>query len=365
MLIFYVVFFFLIIRFAVTLFNFISNPKLPHAFTSHDDLVSVLIPARNEEANILLLLTSLKNQDYENIEVFVLDDSSTDNTFEVVQAFCSQDNRFSVTKGQELESGWLGKNFACHQLAKNASGKYLLFLDADEIVKDGLINNALHRIKQGKLALLSLFTNQIMITIGERIVVPLMHFLLLNSLPLRLVRLSGNPKFSAASGQFMMFESSSYHSNRWHSLVKDKIVEDIEIMKLVKSKKYKTEALLANGFISCRMYKGFSEAISGFGKNLLAGFNYNVPGLVCYLLLIIVGPVFIALYLNYALLFFAIALIILSRIMISLASGQNVILNVLLHPLQMLSLLLVSIVSIRKYFLKRTSWKGRIIETGI
>ena len=363
MLIFYVVFFFLIIRFAVTVFNFISNPKLPPSATKYSDLVSILIPARDEEDNILKLLESIKNQDYSHYQVIILDDNSSDGTFNVCEEFCSTDSRFTVVKGKELPEGWLGKNFACHQLAEVAFGKYFLFLDADETIAAGLINNTLHRMKQGKLALLSLFTNQIMITLGERLVIPLMHFLLLNTLPLRLVRLAKNPALSAASGQFMLFESTSYQAHQWHAQVKDKIVEDVEIMKLVKAYQLNAEALLANGYIACRMYKGFSEAVAGFSKNLLAGFNCNIPGLVCYLLLIILGPIFIALYLNYSLLLFAITLIILTRIMISLLSGQNVILNVILHPLQMLALVLISIISIKKHLTKTTFWKGRIIRS--
>lgn len=363
MLIFYIVFFFLIIRFAVTLFNFISNPKLPASPVPHTDLVSILIPARNEEECIITLLSSIKEQNYSNIEVLVLDDNSSDKTFQLCESFAKSDSRFKVIKGQKLEGSWLGKNFACHQLASKAKGKYMLFLDADEVIEDGLINNAVHRMRQGRLALLSLFTNQVMLTVGERLVVPLMHFLLLNSLPLRLVRLSKNPKLSAASGQFMLFDSVSYHTHQWHAQVKDKIVEDIEIMKLVKAYQYKGESLLANGYIACRMYTGFTEAVNGFSKNLLAGFNYNIAGLICYLLLIIVGPVFIALYLNYSLLFFAITLIVLTRIMISLASGQNVLLNILLHPFQMLSLVLISCISIKRHLTKRINWKGRIIES--
>lgn len=363
MLIFYVVFFFLIVRFTVTLFNFISNPKLPASPTKHTDLVSILIPARDEAINILNLLHSIKAQDYIAIEVLILDDNSTDDTFLLCENFCLTDARFNVLRGEELEDGWLGKNFACHQLANTAKGKYLLFLDADEVVADGLINSALHRVKQGHLALLSLFTNQIMITLGERLVVPLMHFLLLNTLPLRLVRLSSNPAFAAASGQFMLFESANYRAHHWHAQVKDKIVEDIEIMKLVKSYQYPCEALLANGYISCRMYKGFFDSVDGFSKNLLAGFKYNIAGLICYLLLVIVGPVFIAIYLNYSLLLFAITLIILTRIMISLASGQNVFLNIILHPFQLLALVLISFLSIKKYLTKKIQWKGRIIQS--
>ncbi|WP_245580813.1 glycosyltransferase [Daejeonella oryzae] len=326
-------------------------------------MVSILIPARNESENILALLQSISRQNYDNFETIVLDDHSEDETFNLCQTFSETDSRFQVIRGEKLPAEWLGKNFACYQLAKHAKGKYLMFLDADEIVSDGLINNAVNRMEVQKLALLSLFTNQVMLTIGERLVVPLMHFLLLNLLPLRLVRLSKNPSFAAASGQFMLFNAQDYHDNQWHSMVKGKVVEDIEIMKLVKGLSYRGEALLANGLIHCRMYKNLNDALSGFSKNLLAGFNYNIAGLLFYLSLVILGPVVIWYYAGLELLLFAISLIILSRIMISLSSGQNPWFNLLLHPLQMVFLLILAVLSIQKYFTKTLTWKGRTIHT--
>lgn len=362
MVLIYLIFFFLVLRFTVTLFNFISNPKLTNAGRQHDDFVSILIPARNEEADILNLLQSIKDQNYTNYEVIVLDDNSTDKTFKICQDFAYSDKRFRVVSGKALPADWLGKNYACHQLAESAKGKYLIFLDADEIINDGLINNTIHRMKSGNLSVLSLFTDQIMNTWGEKLVVPLMHFFLLNLLPLRLVRLSKNPSFSAASGQFMMFDATNYHQNKWHEQVKDKVVEDVEIMKLVKGFSYNGEALLANGYISCRMYKNFSESLNGFSKNFFAGFNYNIFGLFFYLFLVVLGPIASFFFLSRELVFFALSLIVLSRIMISLASRQNVLQNLILHPLQLLCMVLISVISVKKYFTKTVVWKGRAIR---
>jgi len=360
---FYIIFFFLILRFTVTLFNFISNPKLTRSPKSFNDLVSILIPARNEAENILNLLKSIKAQDYQNIEVIILDDQSEDNTFSICDDFSKVDSRFSVIKGEDLKKGWLGKNFACHQLAKEAKGKYLLFLYADEEVKDGLINSSIYRMQIGKLSLLSLFTNQITITVGEQTIIPLMHYLLLNLLPLRLVKLSQNPAFSAASGQFMLFDAEKYHQFHWHQLVKNQVVEDVEIMKQVKTQGLKGEALLANGFIYCRMYKSYQEGLQGFSKNLLAGFGGSIIGLLFYLFLVLVGPIFILFYLNFQLFYFAIILIVFSRIMISFLSGQNVLLNLLFHILQMGNLLIIAVLSIKKSLNKSLIWKGRTIHT--
>ncbi len=360
---FYIIFFFLILRFTVTLFNFISNPKLTRSPVNYTNLVSILIPARNEEENILTLLKSIKNQDYKNIEVIVLDDQSDDQTFEVCTQFCKEEANFNVIKGENLPKGWLGKNYACYQLAAKAKGEFLLFLDADEEVKDGLINSALYRMQIGKLSLLSLFTNQITATIAEKSVVPLMHFLLLNLLPLRLVKLSSMPSFAAASGQFMLFNAANYHQYQWHKLVKDKVVEDVEIMKKVKLEKHKGEVLLANGYIYCRMYKNYNECVAGFSKNILAGFNNSIIGLILYIILVVLGPVFILFFLNFQLFYFALTLIIFTRIMISLLAGQNVFLNIVYHLFQMFNLLLIAIISIKKSLSKTISWKGRIINT--
>jgi len=83
----YITFVFLVLRFTVTLFNFMSNPKLPHIRTPSGQLVLILIPVRNEQDNILTLLRSIEAQDYENYEVLILDDNSEDKTFKVCSDF--------------------------------------------------------------------------------------------------------------------------------------------------------------------------------------------------------------------------------------------------------------------------------------
>ena len=356
-----VTFFFIILRFGVTIFNFISDPKLRRVNKLYQNKVSILIPARNEEDNILNLLVSIEKQNYQNYEVIILDDESADDTYAVCAGFAAAHSRFRVIKGKPLPKGWLGKNYACHQLAQEARGDYFLFLDADERINNELINSALHRMNFRGLALLSLFTNQEMFTLGERLVVPLMHYILLNLLPLRLVYLLKNPAVAAASGQFMLFNAAVYRQNLWHQLVKDKVIEDVEIMKMVKAAAYNGETLLANGMISCRMYKSYGEAIDGFGKNYLAAFSYNIFSLTLYLALLIGGPMIVLMTLNSQLILMMAGLIMLTRIMISLSSGQNAWYNVILHPVQMFSLTLIAFSSIQKHLTKTAMWKGRKI----
>ncbi|MGZ3767179.1 MAG: glycosyltransferase [Mucilaginibacter sp.] len=357
----YITFFFIVLRFAVTLFNFISDPKLRRVNKAYTSLVSILIPARNEENNILELLISIHNQDYRNYEVIVLDDDSSDRTYAICSEFAAKHPAFRVIKGMELSGQWLGKNYACHQLAKEAKGEYFLFLDADEQIFDGLINSAVHRMHFRGLGLLSMFTNQQMLTIGEKLTVPLMHYMLLNLLPLRLVYLVKNSSVAAASGQFMLFNAEIYRRYEWHKAAKDRIVEDVEIMKQVKAAGFNGESLLANGMITCRMYTSYSAAVNGFGKNFLAAFNYNIFSFLVFLLLLIAGPMLVIMTLNLQLIMMMVGLIILTRIMISLVSGQNAFVNIILHPLQMVSLTLIAFSAIQKYLTRTTVWKGRKI----
>ncbi len=356
-----VIFFFIILRFTVTLFNFLSNPKLHRVAKQYTDKVSILIPARDEADNILTLLQSINNQDYTNYEVIVLDDNSTDQTYKISLAFADKHPQFKIIKGDELPRDWLGKNYACYQLAQQATGNFLLYLDADEKIHNSLINSAVHRMYQRKLGLLSLFANQEMHTAGEKLVVPLMHYILLNLLPLQLVYLVKSAAVAAASGQFMLFDAAQYRQNQWHQQVQDKVVEDVEIMKLVKAAGYNGEALLANNMVSCRMYKNYTQAVSGFSKNFLAAFNYNIFGFLIYLLLIIAGPMIVVMTFDYELIFFMAALIILTRIMISLSAKQNALYNVILHPVQMFSLTLIAFMAVQRHLTKTNVWKGRKI----
>ncbi|MDR3695614.1 glycosyltransferase [Mucilaginibacter sp.] len=351
--------FFIVLRFTVTLFNFLSNPKLTRVNKHYADVVSILIPARNEAANILRLLKSIQLQDYKNYEVVVYDDESLDNTYQICTAYAATDPHVRVIKGERLPDGWTGKNHACHQLANKAKGDYFLFLDADDTVNNGLINSAVHRMKLYKLALLSLFANQEMKTFGENITVPLLHYLLLNLLPVRLVFLTQNAAVATACGQFMLFDADIYRQNTWHQLVKDKIVEDAGIMREVKLSGYNGDVLLANGMLSCRMYRSYGEAIGGFSKNALAAFNYSIAGLLIYLLMLLSGPMIVITTLNFSLIFFMGGLIFLTRVMISLSAGQNVLYNILLHPIQMINMAIIAFLSIQKYLTKTIVWKGR------
>lgn len=355
--------FFLFLRLLVAFTNSMTAIHLPPGRINHEEKISILIPARNEALNIGNLLLDLVNQDYGHFEILVLDDASEDETAGIVRQFCEKESRCRLIAGKPLPGGWMGKNWACHQLAGEAVGDYFLFLDADVQITGPLFTNALSRLKEGKLTLLSLFPGQEMKSTGEWLVVPQMHYLLLSLLPLRFVEWISNPALSAANGQFMLFNAQDYRQAAYHFRVKNRVTEDIEIMKEVKRSGLRGATFLENKLIRCRMYRDLPDAMNGFSKNLLAGFGGHVYLLIAYVCLIFFSnlPVWIGGYWQLAVIM-ALVIVIL-RSLISAMAGQNLLRNILLHPFQLLVFIYIASRSIAGRYFSIVTWKGRKIKS--
>ncbi len=356
----YIVFIFALMQFANATVNLIFIQKLKRTISEFSDLVSILIPARNEEKNIGALLKSMQVLNYKHVEILVYDDQSTDRTADIVKNMSAIDNRVRLIESKKLESGWLGKNYACHFMAKEAKGKYLLFIDADVILSDTIIEDALNTIKRQKLGLLSVFPKQIMITPSEKITVPLMNYILLTLLPLIFVRVSPFRSHAAANGQFMFFSASAYKKFNPHLVYKKSPVEDIAISRYLKKNKVIISCMLGDNRLMCRMYHSYSEALNGFSKNVLMFFgNQSFPAILFWFFTTL-G--FIAvLYVSYELFLYYIGLILLTRILVSIISKQNIVSNILLLIPQHFFLLHVIIKAIGIKFTKNYVWKGRRI----
>jgi len=127
-------------------FKDISNFKLPLILKKKKPLISILIPARNEEKNIKDCLISLAKQNYSNIEILVLDDDSSDDTASIIKNISKKFKNIRLIKGKPLKDGWTGKNYACHQLYRKSKGEYLFFTDADTVHRDDSVESAISLI---------------------------------------------------------------------------------------------------------------------------------------------------------------------------------------------------------------------------
>jgi len=362
------------LRLLVALLNYLFRPGQKEKGGGPEPFLSVLIPARNEEKNIGRLLDQLGQQDYLNLEIIVLDDNSDDHTAAVVREKMSTDSRIKLITNEYVPEGWSGKNHACHLLSQKATGKYFLFLDADISIRSNIVSAMRLFLERHGLVLVSIFPKQLMCSFGERITVPNMNWILLSLLPLAMVRLSKRPSLSAANGQFMLFDASAYRELSPHEMVKSSLVEDIEMMRKIKRmrpdtsrrkslrNRYKTAVLTGDDRIECRMYADFDQAVHGFSKNVLQFFGNSLLWTFIYLFL--TGPV-IVIILLYSLpcaLVFLLAGILI-RILISLTSKQNVFYNIVLAPMQQLSLWFIVYKAVKIKFAGSYTWKGRQVKT--
>jgi len=358
-------FVFLSLRLVIAVANFLTRPKNFSATLSEKKpRVSILIPARNEEHNLPELLESLSNLTYPDYEVIICDDHSTDSTPDILDKFTQRAENFRWFTGKELPTGWLGKNFACHQLAGKATGNYLLFLDADVTIQRDFLSPIISRAIQAKLSLLSIFPRQVLYSKGEKSTVPLMNWILISLLPLPLVRYSRKPSLAAANGQLMLFEAGNYHENRWHQQVKEENVEDILIMKKMKKTGYRTEVLANFSAVSCRMYSSYREATEGFSRNIHQYFGGSSAAMLLFWLLTVPGILLALLMLPVAGMLILIGQILLLRIIISLHSGQSVWTNLYYHPAQMAALTNIIARNILGKRKKTVKWKDREIPFG-
>jgi glycosyltransferase involved in cell wall biosynthesis len=358
----YIIFGFIILRLLIALINLLTKQWLSAREIPGEHFVSILIPARNEKENIGKLLDNIINHDYQNYEVIVYDDMSEDTTLEVVKDYAEKNKKISYIRGVELPEGWLGKNYACHRLSLKATGSYFLFLDADVIIEKGLIRNSLGYLKNDRIALLSIFPQQIMVTPGEKLTIPLMNWILVSLLPLILVEYTSNTSLSAANGQFMLFNADIYRKNQWHEKVKGHKVEDIEIVKSIKRKGYIARTLLSNGQIKCRMYKNYKEGIEGFSKNVTAFFGNSIFLAILFAVITTFGIFIILFTLNYLFAVYYLILSLILRIIVSVLSRQSVLTNLLLSVPQQIAFIVVVFKAVYNKSVKYGNWKGRPIR---
>ncbi len=255
----------------ISIVNALTFTRLRPAPLRQFPSVSILVPARNEAEYIEETLERLLRMDYPNFEVLVLDDASADDTLQRAQTIAERDSRLSVLNGEPLPEGWVGKNWACHQLAKHAKGEIMIFTDADVCWEPSALVALLHLMERTQVDLLTVWPTQDTVTWSERLVVPMMMFTIINYLPELAVRYVPWPVFAAANGQCLVFRQSAYKRIGGHAQVRQSIIEDMGLAWNIK--RYGLRLLMAEGnrLIHARMYRSWAEVRDGFAKNILAG----------------------------------------------------------------------------------------------
>jgi hypothetical protein len=252
--------------------------------------ISVLVPARNEAANIVECLDCLTSSNDIELEVLVLDDHSTDNTAELVERYAQIDSRVRLVSGKQLPPGWNGKQHACWQLANEAAHPWLVFIDADVRLEPEALARATGMAATGGIDLLSGFPRQITRTLLERLLLPLIHFVLLGFLSLRAMRESLDPRFGAGCGQWFIANREAYFAAGGHAAIRHSRHDGLLLPRLFRAHGWRTDIFDATDTARCRMYDGARATWQGLAKNATEGIA-NLPMLPIVSIVLALGQV--------------------------------------------------------------------------
>ena len=219
---------------------------------------SVLVPARDEAATITACVAALVGQGAS--EVVVLDDGSVDGTAALAAAAGAR-----VVTGAPLPDGWLGKPWACQQLADLAAGDVLVFVDADTVLAPGALATAVGML--GDLDLVSPYPRQDAPG-ATALVQPLLQWSWLTFLPVELALRSPRPALSAANGQWLLVTRDAYRRAGGHAAVRDEVVEDVALLRNVKRAGGRGGVVDGTDLATTRMYDSFGDLADGYAKSL-------------------------------------------------------------------------------------------------
>jgi chlorobactene glucosyltransferase len=283
----------------VALWNLAAAPRL-HGWRAWTlgPTVSVLVPARDEAANLRRLIPALLASRYEPLEIVVLDDGSTDESLAVARGFAASDARLRAVEGLDLPDGWTGKNWACHQLSRHARADILIFCDADVMAGPDAVGRTVAALDAAGAGALTALPRDTPGGWLERGVIPLITKLPVAALlPLALVRRARTPALSMGNGQWFAWRRSAYERTGGHRAVQGDRLEDVRLARRAKAAGVSLLAVAAPRDLAVRMYRSPAALREGFAKNLyplLGGHSVAVVGGVALFALVAILPVILA-----------------------------------------------------------------------
>ncbi|CAM3711067.1 glycosyltransferase [Alkalicoccus chagannorensis] len=280
-----------------TLVNTLFFPKLRTPARNEGELLSILIPMRNEERNVDGVMTALQELTWDPVEIIVLDDGSEDLTKEKLKQWQKQ-LPLRIIDGKPLPEGWVGKVHACHQLAQEASGTFFWFLDADMRPEQHTPGRLLH-VMSAETGLVTGFPYVPASSLLGYLLTPMQHFLVYFHLPGLLANYTKWAPASAAHGASMFFRKNAYIDSGGHEAVRHSLVEDIHLARQMKKSGWYTALVRPGRYLTCWMYEGNREVWSGFAKNFFPGIGRSYTAavlLILFYLIVFTLPAFAALY---------------------------------------------------------------------
>jgi Glycosyl transferase family 2 len=322
--------------------------------------ISILIPVRDEEANVAAAVSHALAQRDVDVDLIVLDDGSTDGTSAILATFT--DPRLRILRGGLLPAGWSGKQYACWTLAAEARHDLLVFVDADvRLAADACSRVAGFMLARPDIGLASGFPRQITVSWLEQLLLPLIHFLLLSYLPIAAMKRSSSVGLGAGCGQLMVARRAAYDAVGGHAAICRSLHDGIKLPRAFRAAGFETGLFDAAPFAACRMYRSAAEVWSGLMKNATEGMA-TCRGLPLWTVLLGCGqvlPVVLVLTGGGLPADLALATGIGSRLVLAARFRQPLV-TALLHPLGVATILVVQWTAlVRAGKGLKNTWRGR------
>lgn len=355
---------FWVVALATTLLSLLTVPRLQTRMPRRFPRVSAIIPARDEERTIERTVRAMLAQTYPDLELIVVNDRSVDRTGDILAQF----PEVIVVNGEEPPPGWLGKPWALHQGSARATGELLLFLDADVIyAPDAVAAAVAHLEPRPETALVALLPELTARGFWEHIVMPNLAVFAYSFLPLWAVNRSRMRILAVGGGPGNLVRREAYEAAGGHESLKDAVVDDVGMGRLMRKIGLRTEVVRAERYVSVRMYHGLGEIVRGFTKNAFAVLGYNyVAGLFFFSMAIVFHllPYALALTGNTLALITA-GVIALTRLLVFRAVGERIDNALLGHPLMIGTWLWILLRSMWITGVRRQlHWRGRTYDAG-
>ena len=335
--------------------NLASNANLAD---EQSEPIAVLVPMRNEERNVAGLLDSLlATEGCSKLAIIVLDDNSTDQSAELLAAHLrdhqARTPSLNVITGSELPAHWLGKNYACHQLAQSptaVASTYLVFVDADVRLSPQAISRSIAQMERRGWDFISPYPRQIADSFIEKLIQPLLQWSFMSSLPLRLASILRFESMVVANGQFLIVRNTAYRQAGGHQAIATKVLDDIELARLLTRAGFRGGVADGSQIASCHMYNNRSELFEGYRKSLWKAFGSPLAGTFVALFLLATGLLPLLLAATGSVIFLgAYLLVVASRIIAALRTRSSI-------PSAALHFVSISIFT----FLLWTSWQRKV-----
>ena len=276
-----------LLAFIQTLVNLRVTPRLnPDQRPRNTPSVSIVVPARNEAHIIERSARAFLAQDYENFELIVVNDRSTDATGELLRGI--DDPRLTVVDGTEPPAGWLGKTWALEQGSTRARGELLLFADADLIYAPPAVRAAVAHLEATESALIALLPHFEMPTFSEQVGMPMLVFFVFSGWPVWYSNRSKSVRLALGGGAGNLIRKDVFDAIGGFQALKEAVVDDVGLARLARERGYVTRAVLADNLLSVRMYATAGAIVDGFTKNAFPALNRSYVGAAILLALMFI-----------------------------------------------------------------------------